>query len=72
MQFLSHPFVKKLAIAVAYAAAGAAIDVATDAGYLPPSVKSFLASHSLETILVALGLGHVLPEAGKRKPDAAK
>jgi hypothetical protein len=64
--FLSSPLAQKLAILALYMIVGAGVQQ----GYLPPEVKEWLSAHTLEALALALGLGHVMPEAAKR--DAGK
>lgn len=66
MSFLSSPKFRKFAILLAYAVVGAAVQ----AGYLPPEIRSWLSENALEAILVAMGVGHILPEAARKDPPA--
>lgn len=62
LAFLSSPFAQKLAILILYMVVGAG----AQHGYLPPEVKEWLSAHTVEALALALGLGHVMPEAAKR------
>jgi hypothetical protein len=64
---LSSPVLRKLAILALYGVVG----VLVQRGYLPPEVKTWLGEHGLEVLALAMGVGHVLPEAAsKPKGDA--
>jgi hypothetical protein len=63
--FLARPAVKKFLILSVYALLGSA----AQAGLVPAYVADFVRDHVLEFTFVALGLGHVLPEGGKGKPQ---
>jgi hypothetical protein len=67
MKYLSDPKVRKFAIVAAWALVGAAVQ----AGLIPQAtvdaVKSLVSGHE-GFLLGLIGLGHVLPEAGAKKP----
>lgn len=62
MSKILSPNAIKLYTVILYAAVGAAVQ----SGLLPDAVKHFLSDHAAQAVLVALGLGHVMPEAGKK------
>lgn len=52
---------RKFYLLALYAVVGAALQ----AGVLPPEWVAFLKENTVQALAIALGLGHVLPEAAK-------
>lgn len=60
-KFADSPALKKFLILSGYALLGAA----AQAGLIPVSVVEFVRDHVIEVVALSVGLGHILPEAGR-------